>query len=65
MIIFLGMMLLLILWLKEATDKAESEARDAELLNKLRESCDMHDWSYHPVTKKLTCTRCGFVAGSE
>jgi hypothetical protein len=25
---------------------------------------DLHDWSYHPVTKKLTCTKCNHEAGS-
>jgi hypothetical protein len=23
-----------------------------------------HDWTYHPVTHRLTCTKCGFVAGT-
>jgi len=24
-----------------------------------------HDWSHHPSTNKLTCTKCNFEAGSH
>lgn len=24
-----------------------------------------HDWSYHPQTSRLTCTKCNFEAGSH
>lgn len=26
---------------------------------------DLHDWTYHPVSKKLTCTKCNYEAGSD
>lgn len=26
--------------------------------------CDIHKWSYHPETKHLECTVCGYKAGS-
>lgn len=32
---------------------------------KCHENDDIHDWTYHPVTKKLTCTKCDFEAHSE
>lgn len=32
---------------------------------KCHENDEAHDWSYHPVTKKLTCTKCNFEAYSE
>jgi hypothetical protein len=32
---------------------------------KCHEIDEIHDWTYHPVTKKLTCTKCNFEAYSE
>lgn len=26
---------------------------------------DLHNWTYHPVTKILTCTKCNYEAGSN
>lgn len=28
-------------------------------------SCPPHKWTYHPVTNRLTCTLCNFVAGQD
>ncbi len=37
--------------------------------DKVQQKCheidEIHDWTYHPVTKKLTCTKCNFEAFSE
>lgn len=27
--------------------------------------CKVHRWSHHPETKKLTCTECSYVAGTD
>jgi hypothetical protein len=32
---------------------------------KCHEIDEIHDWSYHPVTKRLTCIKCNFEAYSE
>lgn len=32
---------------------------------KCHEIDEIHDWTYHPVTKKLTCAKCNFEAFSE
>ena len=36
-----------------------------ETQQKCHEIDEIHDWSYHPVTKRLTCTKCNFEAFSE
>lgn len=33
--------------------------------NAPKKKCSPHVWSIHPVTNKLTCTECGYVAGSD
>jgi hypothetical protein len=49
----------------------EGKKRHEEEMNQIRlepgqegGNCPPHDWTYHPVTDKLTCTRCNYVAGS-
>lgn len=49
----------------------EGKRRHKEEMSKIRlelgqdeGQCPPHDWTYHPVTDKLTCTRCNYVAGS-
>jgi hypothetical protein len=32
---------------------------------KCHEIDEIHDWSRHPVTDKLTCCKCNYEAGSE
>jgi hypothetical protein len=36
-----------------------------KVARKCHETDEVHDWTYHPVTKKLTCTKCNFEAYSE
>jgi len=36
-----------------------------EVVKKCHEVDEIHDWTYHSVTKKLTCTKCNFEAFSE
>lgn len=43
--------------------KDKSEVSDL-YSNIRRENCGLHSWVYHSVTEKLTCERCGFVAGT-
>ena len=30
-----------------------------------KKRCSPHKWSIHPATNKLTCTECGYEAGSH
>lgn len=43
-------------------------ADELEDLNRKIKGCPPykghHDWTYHPVSKKLTCTKCNFEAGT-
>lgn len=32
---------------------------------KCHEIDEIHDWSRHPVTDKLTCCKCNYEAGTE
>lgn len=50
---------------REAKKKNEEElnALVAQAANKDK-WCPPHTWAYHPVTDRLTCTRCNYVAGS-
>jgi hypothetical protein len=31
----------------------------------LIEKCPLHKWSYHPVTNRLSCTKCGKTPNLE
>lgn len=49
----------------------EGKKRHEEEMNQIRLElgqeegrCPPHDWTYHPVTNKLTCAKCNYVAGS-
>ena len=44
---------------------AHSSKNSDEAVKKCHEIDEIHDWTYHPVTKKLTCTKCNFEAFSE
>ena len=44
---------------------ASVSSNSNEVPKKCHEVDDIHDWSYHPVTKKLTCIKCNYEAYSE
>jgi hypothetical protein len=44
---------------------SESSRNSDRMNKKCHEIDEIHDWTYHPVTKKLTCTKCSFEAYSE
>jgi hypothetical protein len=50
---------ILALTLRNAAAKVE-----AVRVETYKEEHTLHKWSFHPETDKLTCTECGFVAGS-
>lgn len=50
---------------EEARKKQEQEIEELRKeLGHVKDDCPPHKWTYHPVTNKLTCTRCNYVAGS-
>lgn len=55
-------------FLKSMEEQARKDHEDSikELRKELghKEDCPPHKWTYHPVSSKLTCTRCNYVAGS-
>jgi hypothetical protein len=59
MLVYFMLLVLLVYWLDTRSNRLEQSSQEK------KQPCDLHDWSYHPVTKKLTCTECGFVAGGE
>lgn len=43
---------------------ASGMQRKAKEAKEYKGPCDIHKWTYHPETERLTCTECGFEAGS-
>lgn len=50
--------------LRNASEDAAKE-RHSEMVGLNRKDCPPHKWAHHPVTDKLTCTICNYVAGSD
>lgn len=46
-------------------NEKEQREKNRNLPIKCHEYDAAHDWTYHPETKKLTCTLCGYEAGSD
>lgn len=63
LLIFMVFMVLIILFLEQGATQASRNS--TEVVKKCHEIDEIHDWTYHPVTKKLTCTKCNFEAFSE
>lgn len=61
-LILLGVCVFLLTLVGSTTDRIEREQKLAALG---RPKCPPHRWSYHPVTERLTCIVCDFIAGSD
>ena len=56
-------MVIAIVFFTFSTSSKEDEANKVRVI-RCHEMDRQHDWSYHPETKKLTCTKCNYEAGS-
>jgi hypothetical protein len=63
LVIFMLFMVLGFLFFDRANQVASRNSN--EVVKKCHDNDDIHDWSYHPVTKKLTCVKCNYEAYSE
>lgn len=46
------------------TSQKQEDEKDKVRIIRCHEMDKAHDWTYHPETKKLTCTKCNYEAGS-
>lgn len=57
--------LLIIVLFFTATTQKQDDEKDKVRIIRCHEMDRSHDWTYHPVSKRLTCTKCNYEAGSN
>lgn len=57
-------MVIAIVFFTLSSSSPNDEANKIRVI-KCHEMDKPHDWTYHPETKRLTCTKCNYEAGSH